>query len=156
MAVLCGAAAAGAQRHRLTVGGRDARSGVHTLRATFTPDPFEITARGGGSLHAAEMGLGAGCRGYVDARPDVVLRFAGAATFLRMFARSSSDVTLIVGQPGGHFLCNDDAVPGRNTNPVIDVYQPRAGQYDVWIGGHSRGEEVAATLFVTAVRTLEP
>ncbi|MDQ3034272.1 MAG: nodulation protein NodZ [Myxococcota bacterium] len=155
LAVLCATAAAFAQ-HGLRGGGRDARTGVHTLRASFTPDPFELATRGGGALHAAAMGLGAGCRGYVDARPDVVLRFSGAAAFLRVFVRSSSDVTLIVAEPGGRFLCNDDAVPGRNTNPVIDVYQPRAGQYDVWIGGHARGEEVAATLFVTTARTTGP
>lgn len=158
LAVLCGAAAGYAQTPppRLATGGTSARSGVHPLRAGFAPDPFELAVRPGGSLHVAPMRLGAGCRGYVAAQPDVIVRFSGALPLLRFFARSATDLTLVVGDPSGRFLCNDDAIPGRNTSPMVDVHSPRPGQYDVWIGTHAAGEEVAATLYVTGQRTQRP
>lgn len=155
LAVLCGTAAAYAQA-RLTVGGPGAQSGVHPLRASFTPDPFEVAARAGGALHVNSMRLGAGCRGYTDAQPDVIIRFSGAADFLRFFARSDADVTLLISDPNGRFLCNDDVLPGRNTNPMVDLYQPRAGQYDVWLGTSEAGQSAPATLYVTALRAQRP
>jgi hypothetical protein len=141
---------------RVIAGGGRARSGVHPLRAGFTPDPFQLRTRAGGPIHAAALQLGPGCRGYVSAEPDVIVRFSGASTFLRLFVRATSDVTLVVNDPNGRFLCNDDVLPGRDTNPMVDVYQPRPGQYDVWIGAHGPGEEVDATLFVTELRTQRP
>ena len=80
----------------------------------------------------------------------------GAQPFLRFFARSSADVTLIVGTPAGRYLCNDDVLPGRNTHPMVDVYAPRPGQYDVWIGTQEADHETDATLFVTTLRDQRP
>lgn len=138
---------------RLVVGGSSARAGVHSLAATFAPDPFQLAMRVRGALHVADMRIGAGCRGYVSEQPDAILRLSGAAPFLRLFVRSDGDATLVVREPGGRFLCNDDASPGRNRNPMVDVYTPRPGQYDVWIGTHAADQELAATLFVTRGRT---
>lgn len=140
----------------LAVSGEEARDGVHTLSAGFAPDPFQLPLRTRGALHVGPMRIGAGCRGYTDARPNVIIRFSGATSFLRFFARSQTDVTLIVHEPGGRFFCNDDAVPGRNHQPQVDLYQPRPGQYDVWIGTHTPSEETRATLFVTSLRTEGP
>ena len=149
-------ASAQSQRSQLTVGGPRARSGVHPLRGGFSPDPFQVASRAGGPIHVADLRLGAGCRGYVDAQPDVIVRFSGSAPLLRFFARSGADVTLVVADPSGRFLCNDDVTPGRHTNPMVDVYAPRPGQYDVWIGARTAGESADATLFVTSSREQRP
>lgn len=166
LAVLCAAAAAlsasafaQSAPSQLTVGGSAARSGVHALAPGFTPDPFEIAVRPHGTLHVADLRLGAGCRGYVGAQPDAILRLSGASPFLRLFVRASgagSDLTLVVRDPGGRFLCNDDAIPGRNTSPMVDLYQPRPGQYDVWIGTHVTGHQAAGTLYATTLRAQRP
>lgn len=145
-----------AQPRPLVLGGGHASAGVHSLRAGFTPDPFSISVRPVGSLRAQDMRLGPGCRGFVAAQPDVIVRFSGAASFLRFFARSSEDVTMIVNDPTGRFLCNDDVSPGRDTDPMVDVYQPRGGQYDVWIGTHAPEARPSVTFFVTEVRTQQP
>ncbi|UJR86405.1 Hypothetical protein I5071_85000 [Sandaracinus amylolyticus] len=141
---------------RLTVGGGRARSGVHPLRAAFTPDPFSTATRPGGAIHVADLRLGAGCRGYVAAEPDAIVRFSGSAPLLRFFVRAATDVTLVIADPSGRFLCNDDAIPGRTTNAMVDVFAPRPGQYDVWIGAHAPSTQVDATLFVTGSRDQRP
>lgn len=140
----------------LVVSGPNARAGIHSLSASFTPDPFQLPLRTHGALHVAPMRIGAGCRGYTDAQPSAIIRFSGAGSFLRFFVRSETDVTLIVHDPNGRFFCNDDAVPGRNHQPMVDLYQPRSGQYDVWVGTHEPNQEVPATLFVSAQRTERP
>jgi hypothetical protein len=141
---------------RLTVGGTTAGSGVHPLRAGFSPDPFSVPVHATGAVDVTGLRLGAGCRGFASVRPDVIIRFAGAAGFLRIFARSTTDVALLVNDPSGRFRCNDDVMPGRDTNPMVDVYAPRAGQYDVWIGTPTARATVDATLFVTASRDQRP
>jgi hypothetical protein len=140
----------------LIVSGANARAGIHSLTASLTPDPFQLPLRTQGALHVGPMRIGAGCRGYTATEPNAIIRFSGAGSFLRFFARSESNVTLIVHDPSGRFFCNDDAVPGRNHQPMVDLYQPRPGQYDVWIGTHTPNQEIAATLFVTTQRTERP
>lgn len=142
---------------RLVVGGSRAREGVHEVRAGFSPDPFPITVRPTGAIALDPMRLGPGCRGFVSApEPDVIVRYSGTSSFLRFFARSSSDLALIVHDPRGRFLCNDDVVPGRDRRPMVDVFQPRAGAYEVWIATAEAGERPDATLFVTVHRDQRP
>jgi hypothetical protein len=147
-----------AAQGRLVVGGNDAGAGIHALAAGFTPDPFSIAVRALGVLHAPDLRLGPGCRGYLSGRPDLILRWSGAASFLRIFARAAAgtDVTLVVNDPTGRFYCNDDVVPGRDTNPMVDIYQPRAGQYDIWVGAHAPNVQVEASVFVSELRTQRP
>lgn len=140
----------------LVLAGARATSGVHSVRAGAMPDPFSVPVRPAGTLRAQDMRLGPGCRGFVAAQPDVIVRFSGAAAFLRFFARSSDDVTLLVHDPSGRLRCNDDMVPGRNTNPMVDVYQPRPGQYDVWVGTRDAEARPSVTLFVTQNRDQQP
>lgn len=145
-----------AQAARLVLAGSSATSGIHPLRAGGTPDPFSIPVRPAGSLRAEDLRLGPGCRGFIAAQPDAIVRFTGAAPFLRFFARSGDDVTLLVHDPNGRLRCNDDVLPGRNTNPMVDVYQPRAGQYDVWVGTRTPDARPTVTLFVTQSRDQQP
>jgi hypothetical protein len=152
-----GAAASAQEGPRLAPGGSHAARGVHSLHAGFTPDPFAIALQPVGALHITAMRLGPGCRGFTTAaEPDVIVRFSGAAPFLRFFVRSHADVTLVVHDPAGRYLCNDDVIPGRDLRPMVDVYQPRAGQYDVWVGTYAAGERADATLFITQMRSHRP
>jgi hypothetical protein len=156
-AIAASATVAAQQRTpELVVGGARAASGVHALAAGFSPDPFEVAVHPQGTLHVPPMQLGPGCRGWVSAEPDAIVRLSGAIAFVRLFARSRSNVTLVVRDPSGRWYCNDDVMPGRDTNPMVDVYQPRPGQYDVWVGGPANGERADGTLHVTSQRTQRP
>lgn len=140
----------------LVLAGSSAIAGIHPLRAGGTPDPFSIAVRPVGALRAQDLRLGPGCRGFVTAQPDLIVRFSGATGLLRFFARSTEDVTLLVHDPSGRLRCNDDVLPGRSTNPMVDVYQPRPGQYDVWVGTRAPDARPSVTVFVTQSRDLQP
>ena len=154
--VLCGVRA-GAQDATLVTGGRTPRSGIHALAAGFTPDPFHVPLSVGGTVAADGLRLGAGCRGFLDRQPDVVIDWTGRTTFLRFFVRGSGgDLTLLVNDASGRWHCNDDTAPGTDLRPMVDVYSPAPGQYDVWIGTHVSGARASAELFVTELRTERP
>lgn len=105
------------------------------LESGFTPDPTRHTVRAGGR-DAVPSSLGSGCRGYVNAAaPDVDLNYSAGGYPLNIYARSSSDVTLIINQPDGSWICNDDA---NGTNPHVRIEKPMSGNYNIWIGTYSQ------------------
>lgn len=113
----------------------------------FAPDPLNITVpeRAAGSARADELGV-AGCIGFVNRPPDVVLRLQGTLSLLRIYATSSVDTTLVVLGPSG-WRCRDDAF---GFNPGIDYTDATSGQYSVWLGAYYEGQRHAATISVTA------
>lgn len=107
------------------------------LEAGFAPDPRTLRVDAGGAIdvEADAALLEAGCRGHVDAAPDVVIDYAPAAAPeapLVMFTRSQADPTLVVRTPSGAWLCDDDA--GEVFNPLLVIDAPEAGAYQVWVG----------------------
>ena len=98
------------------------------------PDPFIMTVQAGGDVDAGSADVGSGCVGQVTANPDIVFDFNGGP--LRAFFVSDGDTTLILHQPDGTYVCNDDAV---GTNPMVDLSNAAAGTYALWIGTFSSG-----------------
>lgn len=113
----------------------------------FAPDPLNIAVadRAPGPIRAEELGV-AGCIGFVNRQPDVVLRVQGTLSLLRVYATSSVDTTLIVSGPGG-WRCRDDAF---GLNPGIDFTDASAGQYSIWLGSFFESQRYTATISVTA------
>lgn len=138
----------------LRIGGGSANFGVHALVGGFLPDPATFPVTSGGTLDASTLGLAPGCRGWVTAQPDVIVRYANASSFLRFFVRAAGDTTLVINDARGHWWCSDD--DGGYPNPMIDLSSPPSGQYDVWIGSYRSGEAVPAQLFVTELPSQRP
>ncbi|MEM1042481.1 MAG: hypothetical protein AAGI91_07605 [Bacteroidota bacterium] len=121
--------------------------GTMTLSSGFQPDPQVNTIQAGGS--SANPISGAGCVGYINLeRPDLDLNFTPGAYPLYIYVRAASDTTLLVNLPDGSWVCSDDAT---GSNPMVQLSQPMAGNYNIWVGTYQAGATQQATVYVSEV-----
>jgi hypothetical protein len=121
--------------------------GTIDLAAGFMPDPVTRTLRAGGNDRNPVSG--AGCTGYINAAaPDYSLNYAAGSASLYVYARSDSDLTLLVHDPSGEWHCNDD---WDGTDPMVSFSSPQAGSYGIWVGTFAAGSPQDATLYVTEI-----
>lgn len=129
--------------------------GERSLVAGFSPDPFRITVKSGGTIDAGILDLEEGCLGFVSAAPDYRINWSGEGSVLNIYfvpADAGEDATLLVNLPNGSWICNDDA--NEDTlNPLIQLSAPQEGQYDIWIGSYA--EEVFTDGFLI-ISELDP
>lgn len=104
--------------------------GTINLSAGFSPDPYLRSIQAGG---ANEVDLsGAGCSGYIHAAaPDLDLNYQAGQYQLAIYAKSDTDITLVVNGADGRWYCSDDV---SGTNPAIVFNNPASGNYNIWIG----------------------
>jgi len=96
--------------------------------AAFGSQSFTLQA--GGLVDAFETNQA--CAGFVADVPDYQLTIApGMNSPIDLAVTSDVDTTLIVVAPNGSVLCNDDAV---DLNPGLQISNPQAGSYAVWVG----------------------
>lgn len=108
--------------------------GVDVLEEGFTPDPFIIELRAGGSFSAAD--IDPACNGYVaesasysfEYRPDDNLVLG------LYLGESAADTTLAVQDPGGQWHCSDDYSETSAGAPGVRIAEPSGGIYKVWAG----------------------
>jgi hypothetical protein len=121
--------------------------GTIDLDAGFTPDPYDKAISAGGD---DEVDLSApSCSGYIHAEaPDLDLNYDAGSLELFIYARAKTDVTLVVNQPDGTWICNDDEM---GTDPMIRLQSPRSGNYNIWIGTYEASESPLppATLYIS-------
>ncbi|MCA1789306.1 MAG: hypothetical protein LC667_05440 [Thioalkalivibrio sp.] len=121
--------------------------GTIDLTAGFMPDPVSRSLRAGGNDRNPISG--AGCSGYINAAaPDFNLSYTAGSSTLYIYARSSSDVTLLVSDPAGEWHCSDD---WEGTDPMIRFSGARSGNYHVWVGTFASGSPQDATLHFTEI-----
>lgn len=96
------------------------------------------------------------CNGFIHDEPDYSFSWQSDADFLRIFFEGDDDATLFVEGPDGAIRCNDDFVAGENLNPVVDIEQPLAGQYFVFVGRLDLEAEVNGTLTVSQSANVQP
>ena len=141
----------------LLIGGSASNFGNASLRGGYTPDPHNVRlvsgASGRNSVDVSRLSLAPGCRGHVTRQPDYILNYTQAASFLRFYATSTGDTTLVINDAQGNWHCNDDSV---GLNPMVDIANPPAGQYDIWVGSYRAGENLNATLSITELRSQHP
>ena len=112
----------------------DPHYGTARLESGFTPDPHEVEVAVGGSLSAAR--LGNGCVGLISDSPDFRLRLdTNGSLPLYIWVESDTDTTLVINDPDGDWLCDDDSAQG--VNPYLKLSSPSSGTYDIWIGAFS-------------------
>lgn len=128
--------------------------GTGTLAAGFSPDPTQVSIRSGGPVDVAAANFGSGCRGYAAANPDYRIEWSGSSALLRIFFVSEGDTTLVVRTPSGEYVCNDD-FPGT-LNPLVDITNPAAGGYDIWVGTFGTSDIIPGTLYITGSNSNDP
>lgn len=138
---------------RLQTGGSTSHFGRRALTGGFMPDPITVPMLSGGSLDVSAMSLGSECRGFVSREPDFIVDYRAPSRFLRLYFVGRGDTTLVV-HDGQNWHCNDDSYESHH--PTVDIHQPRAGQYDVWVGSYRPDENVRGTLHLTEMRTRRP
>ncbi|MEM6956750.1 MAG: hypothetical protein AAF645_13735, partial [Myxococcota bacterium] len=130
----------------------DAPDETITLSTGFSPDPQTMTGTAGGFRDVSEIGAPADCVGQVSVGPNAVLNLTADFPSLTIMANSADDTTLVVQQPDGSFLCNDDF---EGYNPAVQGAFS-AGEYKVWVGTFSEDAHPRFTLGVTANAELQP
>ncbi|MEA3335254.1 MAG: META domain-containing protein [Chloroflexota bacterium] len=111
----------------------EARQGdIEKLTSGSEPKQVDITAEG--DVAAFEFDIeGAICNGHIGEIPDYVFDWSGTDPFAVYF-EGNQDATLVLVQPGGAVVCNDDAVAGENLNPYVVLEQPPEGLYAIFVG----------------------
>ncbi|MGF1469254.1 MAG: hypothetical protein ACFCGT_24290 [Sandaracinaceae bacterium] len=139
------------------------------LRRGFLPDPRRDDGEASGDVDV--RGLGAGCRGFVEAEPNHVLLVGRVAEdgdlcedfvdeeavahefdYFRvqvMPPAAAARATLLVGTPDGRFLCASILEP---TLAVEQDHWP-VGCYPIWVGVRDRGERVPYEVVYTEARS---
>ena len=110
-------------------------------------DPHVVQVEAGGENRNAIEGNG--CEGYISAAPLVDVLYEAGPYKLFIYAEAKNDLILLINQPDGSWICDDDA--GEGDYPAIVLNAPQSGRYNVWVGTFQR-EPVEAKLFVTEVR----
>lgn len=97
--------------------------------------------------------LGRSCLGFGDRSPSLVFTVDPGVRFLRVFARSSGDTTMAVRAPNGRVTCVDDTY---GAHPGVDVDQPVAGQWRVFVGSSVPSSPLPYELTVTTRNDARP
>lgn len=127
---------------------RKVRSAMVTidLEAGFPLDPTFVSANGGGEVDARL--LGRGCVGYIHRQPVVTVNWAGQADRVRAFFYSDGNPTLVVLTPKGELMCSDNA-NAQLLDPFIEIANPVAGEYRIWVGSAAKNQLVPGVLVLT-------
>lgn len=148
---LLGAALAVAALSAPTAGAQDyslaPTYGNVRLSAGFLPDPRTVSLTAGGGI---ALRMGECSYGYVANAPDVDFHYSGSGrNDLYIYARSGTDTTLLINQPNGNWICNDDGL-GEGTNPLIVVPRAASGLYNIWVGTYANRNS-SATLYISEI-----
>jgi hypothetical protein len=119
--------------------------GAVKLKAGFTPDPHKADVVAGGNIRTKLGGVNA----WIANPPDFRLFYTAGRFALTFYVRSRGDTTLLINQPDGTWIADDDS--GGNLNPQIRLGRPQSGRYDIYVGTVGR-DTVNATLFITELK----
>jgi hypothetical protein len=97
------------------------------------------------------------CAGLVSAKPSFEFIVSGQPEQVRVFFEGDADATLMVlGDNGKVVECNDDAQTDANSNPMVELKNPPAGAYLVFVGRLSPAQPVTGELTITDAADAEP
>lgn len=127
-----------------------------SISLTQLSRPVQAAVVAGGELGAYEINLGNDlCTGFISAAPTYRFDWEGDAEQLALFFEGDADTTLVVRDPAGGFLCNDDVDGANNLNPYL-LLTPIPGQYNVWVGSFAPMAAVTGTVTLTTATDLLP
>lgn len=123
--------------------------GEFDLESGFVDDPHIVSIAAGGSLDASD--LSSDCVGFISDAPDVSINYDSSSLSLSFAAFSEEDITLVINDPLGRWVCNDDFMESDELNPGISFEDPESGKFDIWLGVYSSDEDdlIDANLFIS-------
>lgn len=111
--------------------------GEHDLGSMLSTDPTVFNVSAGGELYANNADTGdAWCTGYISEAATLEITYDGDGP-LHIYTESDSDLTLVVNDANGGWVCDGDG--GRSVNPYIMFSPDAAGTYDIWVGTYGGG-----------------
>lgn len=127
--------------------------GSATLESGFSPDPYDVEAKAGGSVDTADFSSPCG---YTSYHPAFVLNWEGGGRepFLRISFTpdDDTDTTLLVLTPEGKWLCEE----GSGTDPVLDLPSASPGEYAIWVGIQEDAAAAEGSLSITGLEEVTP
>lgn len=133
-------------------------NGSTQLSPGFTPDPHRVRILAGGDLNVSSEGLGSRCIGHANHAPDYAFNWTGTSNPLHIFFnadRPNDNATLVIRDPAGMWLCNDDAGTWTH-NPLITMPSATRGTYHIWVGTFGAGDVVRGELRITELAPSVP
>ncbi len=117
------------------------------LQEGFPQDPYTRSITAGGTYALANC-FGPEYTGTVARKPDFDIYYnTSGASNLTIYVVSNYDTMLLINDPNGNWLYNDDF--GDSLNPSITIQNAPAGLYDVWIGSFDGGRGLPGTLYIS-------
>lgn len=119
----------------LLPGGSAGSTGAPITFAPGSPDPSFAQGFGGGPILGTTYDPSC-YAGHYPAAPSHVVTVPTALPYFRIMAYSAAgtDLTMLVRQPNGVIVCNDDF---DGLNPTIELTSGPAGDYQVYVGTYS-------------------
>ena len=112
---------------------RDASPQISPVQASADGAMADISA-GGADRNSVR---GSGCSGYISNASPVAVVDNATPGLLSIYVTSTTDTTLLVGDPDGRtWYCSDDA---QGSNPAVSIDGAAVGRYVVWVGTFSPG-----------------
>lgn len=121
--------------------------GAVALESGFLPDPFTVELSAGGDFFAYD--IDPSCVGYIGEAPNFRLTYTPGIFPLYIWARANADATLVILDPNGNWICDDDGA-AYPLDPAVAFDDPVAGDYLIWVGTYG-GTDTAATLYISEV-----
>ena len=75
------------------------------------------------------------------------MSFEPGALDLFISVLADADTTLVINDPSGRWVCDDDGAGALN--PGVHFDNPEAGVYDIWVGTYWSGEGQPARLGIS-------
>ena len=114
----------------------------------FPNDPFTRRITAGGTYGLSWCFNDPSLTGSVASKPDFDLYYRTSGwTQLTIIVDSPYDTMLLVNDPHGNWLFDDDSYGGGN--PMIVIPNAPDGLYDIWIGSFDGANGLPGTLYIT-------
>lgn len=127
-----------------------ARAQTINLSTGFMPDPNVVQGMAGGPVAANTVQQD--CRGFIPTQPSHILTTPTGFRFLRVFAESPQDTTLMI-RSVQQTWCADDTY---GTNPGLDLDNLPPGRYDIYVGSYYQGRMAPFRLSLSELRSSVP
>ncbi len=115
--------------------------GSVTLSPGFSPNPYTVDLTSGGSVAVSYSN----CVGFATAAPDFNLYWEGGGQ-LEIYVEGERDTALVINDPYGNWLCDDDS--HGNLNPSVSIPSATSGLYNIWVASFSANDYVPSRLFI--------